>query len=170
MMQGLQKKEKQHIVSFSDGNLAENRAKQDELYEKNVEGDSIAHDIDAGRKLFSLVKGGKEDKLIDLLQKYKKENESNFEEVLEKMNLKIKNKKLERFVNQKDDRGNTPQHYAAKDGNKNILITLSDYGADLHAVGQNGLKVIDFAARYGEDQNGVWKCINFVNGKSKGKI
>ena len=61
-----------------------------------------------------------------------------------------------------DERGNTPQHYAAKCGHKEVITILSEYGADLQAVGQNKMKVVQFAARYGEDEEKVWESIQKI--------
>jgi len=39
---------------------------------------------------------------------------------------------------------------------------LETHGANLQAKGHNGLKVVQFAARYGENQEKVWDCIDKI--------
>ena len=111
------------------------------------------NELEAKRKLFKLSKLG-EERIADLkhllekvLHKFKDENKSKYKT------------KFDKFLNQKDDRGNTPQHYAAKGGHLEVIEILDEKGANLQAKGQNDLTVIQFAARYGENEERVWKCI-----------
>ena len=122
------------------------------------------NELEAKRKLFKFSKLG-EERIADLknllekvLQKFKDENKSKYKT------------KFDKFLNQKDDRGNTPQHYAAKGGHLEVIEVLDEKGANLQAKGQNDLTVIQFAARYGENEERVWKCIRMIIEMEKSTI
>ena len=51
----------------------------------------------------------------------------------------------------RDERDNTALHYAAKAGNLDICKLLQRKGADINAKGQNKMKPLQFAARYGDE-------------------
>jgi hypothetical protein len=112
--------------------------------EPHIEASKVEDDmneLEARRKLFKFSKLGEEriedfkQLLEKVLQKFKDENNSKYKT------------KFDRFLNQKDDRGNTPQHYGAKGGHLEAIEVLDEKGANLQAKGQNDLKVIQFAAR-----------------------
>ena len=94
--------------------------------------------------IFTLAKSGGKEQI-----------EKAIEEIKNKTQKKIK---LKAILNQKDDLGNTPQHYAARDGHADVLEHLIKNDADIEAQGQNDLKVFHFAARYGQDEEKVWEC------------
>ena len=64
----------------------------------------------------------------------------------------------------KDEQENTALHHAAKAGNLDICKILASSGADLKATGQNGMKVLPFAARYGDEKRTgeVWECMSWI--------
>ena len=68
------------------------------------------------------------------------------------------------LVKETDDRGNTALHYAVKAGNLEICKQLHESGADLNAKGQNKMKALQFAARYGDENRAmeVWKCMEWI--------
>ena len=68
------------------------------------------------------------------------------------------------LVEETDDRGNTALHYAVKAGNLEICKHLHESGADLNAKGQNKMKALQFAARYGDENRAVevWKCMEWI--------
>ena len=92
-------------------------------------------------------------------------NTKDLEELLK--NLKPEDKT--KLCQAKDENENTALHYAAKAGNLEICKILMKEGADTNATGQNGMKVLPFAARYGEEKNveEVWKCMVWVASESK---
>ena len=63
-----------------------------------------------------------------------------------------------------DEDKNTLLHCAAKAGNLNICQILVSSGADISATGQNGMKVLPFAARYGDEKRAdeVWRCMSWI--------
>merc|ERR1712192_119568 len=69
-----------------------------------------------------------------------------------------------RLVQEKDDRGNTAFHYAAKAGNLDVCKQLHKDGADINAKGQNKMKPLQFAARYGDEKRhkDVWECMQWI--------
>ena len=69
----------------------------------------------------------------------------------------------------KDEKGNTALHGAAKAGNLKICQILVDRGADLNATGENGMKILPFAARYGDEKRveEVWKCMKWIVTETK---
>ena len=64
----------------------------------------------------------------------------------------------------RDERDNTALHYAAKAGNLDICKLLQRRGADINAKGQNKMKPLQFAARYGDEKRAgdVWSCIEWI--------
>ena len=64
----------------------------------------------------------------------------------------------------KDESENTALHYAAKAGNLYICKILVSHNADPNATGQNGMKVLPFAARYGDEKRTgeVWECMSWI--------
>ena len=69
--------------------------------------------------------------------------------------------KIKSFLNEADERGNTPQHYAAKAGHLDIFDLLTRYGADAYVKGQHDLSVVEFAVRYGETEEKVWNFVEY---------
>ena len=71
----------------------------------------------------------------------------------------------ELMCQEKDEKGNTALHCAAKAGNLEICQFLVDKkGADIVAPGQNGMTPLQFASRYGCEENaeGVWSCMEWI--------
>ena len=56
-------------------------------------------------------------------------------------------------------------HHAAKAGNLEVCKRLVERGADLNAEGQDGMKILPFAARYGVEERAddVWKCMEWLS-------
>lgn len=69
----------------------------------------------------------------------------------------------------KDEKENTALHGAAKAGNLEICQILVDRGADLNATGENGMKILPFTARYGDEKRveEVWKCMKWIVTETK---
>ena len=69
----------------------------------------------------------------------------------------------------KNENENTALHYSAKAGNLEICKRLLKEGADTNATGQNGMKVLPFAARYGDEkrEKEVWECMVLIASESK---
>ena len=63
-----------------------------------------------------------------------------------------------------DERGNTALHYAVKAGNLEVCEQLHKSGADINARGQNKMKPLQFAARYGDEGRAeeVWTCMQWI--------
>ena len=72
----------------------------------------------------------------------------------------------------KDEWENTALHYAAKAGNLDICKILVSSGADLNATGQNRMKVLPFAARYGDEKRAaeVWECMSWIAKEMKKSV
>jgi hypothetical protein len=68
------------------------------------------------------------------------------------------------LCHERDERGNTALHYAAKAGNLDICKLLHSKGADVTARGQNKMTPLQFAARYGDEarQGDVWRCMKWI--------
>ena len=86
------------------------------------------------------------------------------EEHFRKLKFDVGNLKFRELVNEIDERGNTALHYAAKAGNLEICKWLYLIGADINARGQNKMKALQFAARYGDELRveEVWACIQWI--------
>ena len=71
---------------------------------------------------------------------------------------------IELMCQEKDEKGNTALHCAAKAGNLEICQFLCEKGANIVASGQNGMTPLQFASRYGCEENaeGVWNCIEWI--------
>ena len=80
------------------------------------------------------------------------------------LKLDVGNFKFKELVKEIDERGNTALHYAAKAGNLEICKWLYLIGADINARGQNKMKALQFAARYGDELRveEVWSCIQWI--------
>jgi len=79
------------------------------------------NELDYKTKLFKYSKSGTQDnELDDLLTKLKRELNVETQGTFFPWNLSLPNNKNKmkflKILNQTDDRGNTPQHYAAKNG------------------------------------------------------
>ena len=63
-----------------------------------------------------------------------------------------------------DERGNTALHYAVKAGNLEVCEYLHKNGADINAKGQNKMRPLQFAARYGDEgrPKDVWECMQWI--------
>ena len=85
--------------------------------------------------------------------------------------LDVGTTRIKDLVNEVDERGNTAFHYAAKAGNLEMCKWLVDKGADIAARGQNKMKALQFAARYGDEHRveDVWKCIQWIMEEYKRK-
>ena len=64
----------------------------------------------------------------------------------------------------RDERENTALHYAAKAGNLDVCKLLERGGADIKAEGENKMKPLQFAARYGDEKRAsdVWDCMEWI--------
>ena len=71
---------------------------------------------------------------------------------------------IELMCQERDEKGNTALHCAAKAGNLEICQFLYKKGADIVAPGQNGMTPLQFASRYGCEENaeGVWSCMEWI--------
>ena len=71
-----------------------------------------------------------------------------------------------------DERHNTALHYAAKAGNLETCKFLVEHGADINALGQNKMRPLQFAARYGDKDKGkeVWMCMKWMMEKDNDKV
>ena len=80
------------------------------------------------------------------------------------LKIDVGNFKFKQLVKEIDERGNTALHYAAKAGNLEICKWLHLIGADINARGQNKMKALQFAARYGDELRveEVWTCIQWI--------
>ena len=81
----------------------------------------------------------------------------------------LRDEDLKNLMLAKDEKGNTALHCAAKAGNLKICQILVDRGADLNATGENGMKILPFAARYGDEKRveEVWKCMKWIVTETK---
>ena len=81
----------------------------------------------------------------------------------------LRDEDLKTLMLAKDEKGNTALHGAAKAGNLEICQILVDRGADLNATGENGMKILPFAARYGDEKRveEVWKCMKWIVTETK---
>ena len=100
------------------------------------------------KNLFDLAKRGATGELKTLLDKVK--------------NTFDNDKKFKDFLDKTDELGNTPQHYAAREGHPHVIQTLAEFGADLQASGQEKMKVPFFAAHFGRDSDKIWECIEKI--------
>ena len=129
------------------------------------------HELEAKINIFKFAKLGESkelQKLLDLTLKKFRDEKS------DKKNISLNNtkykSKFDKFLNEPDDLGNSPQHYAARGGHLEVIRALDEKGANLQAKGQNDLKVAQFAARYGEDEHKVWECIKAIRDMEKPTI
>ena len=88
-------------------------------------------------------------------------------EVFEKLQTELKGLSGEeklKLVQDADDRGNTALHYAAKAGHLQVCKLLYASGADINKRGQNKMKPLQFAARYGDEKRpeDVWRCMEWI--------
>ena len=76
----------------------------------------------------------------------------------------MSDEKRHALLHEKDERGNTALHYRAKAGHLAVCKLLHSKGADITARGQNKMKPLQFAARYGDEKNPeeVWSCIEWI--------
>ena len=135
--------------------------------EAKKEIEDVNNELEARMNVFKYAKLGKDEELKELLNKLSKKfkNEKN----ISLSNKKYKSK-FDKFLNEPDEQGNSPQHYAAKEGHYEVIGVLGDKGANLQAKNQNDLTVAQFAARYGEDEQDVWKCIKKIIEREKRTI
>jgi ankyrin repeat protein len=78
------------------------------------------------------------------------------------MSLSVENS--QKLLQERDERGNTAFHYAVKAGNMNICKLFYGHGANINARGQNKMKPLQFAARYGDENRveDVWSCMDWI--------
>ena len=71
---------------------------------------------------------------------------------------------IELMCQEKDEKGNTALHCAGKAGNLEICQFLYKKGANIVAPGQNAMTPLQFASRYGCEENaeGVWTCMEWI--------
>ena len=107
------------------------------------------NELEERMNVFKLAKSDEHEELKNLLDKMSKKfkNEKNIS-----WSSKKYKSKFDKFLNEPDEQGNSPQHYAAKEGHYEVIGVLGDKGANLQAKNQNDLTVAQFAARYGEDE------------------
>ena len=69
-----------------------------------------------------------------------------------------------RLCHETDERGNTAFHYAVKAGNLEVCKELYRNGANVNARGQNKMRPLQFAARYGDEHRpeDVWQCMKWI--------
>ena len=69
-----------------------------------------------------------------------------------------------RLCQETDERGNTAFHYAVKAGNLEVCKELYRNGANVNARGQNKMRPLQFAARYGDEHRpeDVWHCMKWI--------
>ena len=102
-------------------------------------------------------------RLFKIARNNEQEEQSNLNE-LGRMLKSLRDADIEKLCQAKDEWENTVLHYAAKAGNLQICKLLVSRGADLSATGQNGMKVLEFAARYGDENaaSAVWECMVWI--------
>ena len=120
---------------------------EEDIPEKRVKSRTEFKENEVRKRLFQFVRSGKKDKLSDHLKHIQNHFQSS------------NANKMKMFLNEADERGNTPQHYAAKAGLTDIFDLLTEYGADVNAKGQHDLSIVEFAARYGENEEKVWNFL-----------
>ena len=95
-----------------------------------------------------------------------KDKQADLEKELEDLSVEERTK----LCKSEDERHNTALHYAAKAGNLETCKFLVGEGADISALGQNKMRPLQFAARYGDgakegDESrakNVWKCMKWI--------
>ena len=95
-----------------------------------------------------------------------KDKQVDLEKELEDLSVEERTK----LCKSEDERHNTALHYAAKAGNLETCKFLVGEGADISALGQNKMRPLQFAARYGDgakegDESrakNVWKCMKWI--------
>ena len=107
---------------------------------------------------------GDYDEVKQRLFKCARSKEAIPDEDFQTLKLDIGSFKFKKLVKETDERGNTALHYAAKAGNLEICKWLHLIGADINARGQNKMKALQFAARYGDELrvDEVWTCIQWI--------
>ena len=145
-------------ITIMEHNLEDDDAGLNDIPEvENAE--NTLNMVEASRKCFRFSKTGEwkelEKLLVQLLSQLKHEDKAR-NLICHSNEYKIK---LENFLNEKDKQGNAAAHYAAKGGHKEVIRILADYGANLQAKSQNNMNVLQFSAKYGEDEEKVWECI-----------
>ena len=103
----------------------------------------------------------RKEQLFQIAQNNEKDQQAN----LTRFEGCFKDIKAKKLCKAKDEKGNTGLHYAANAGNLEVCKRLVDRGADLNAEGQDGMKILPFAARYGVEKRAddVWKCIECLS-------
>ena len=95
-----------------------------------------------------------------------KDKQADLEKELEDLSVEERTK----LCKSEDERHNTALHYAAKAGNLETCKFLVGEGADISALGQNKMRPLQFAARYGDgakegDESRakkVWMCMKWI--------
>ena len=113
-------------------------------------------------------------KLFKIARNNEQDQHNNMNE-LERELGSLNEEDAKKVLQAKDEKENTHLHYAAKAGNLEICRHLAAKGANLNAAGENGMKILPFAARYGDGKrvDEVWKCMEFIASeikKSESKI
>ena len=103
------------------------------------------------------------EKLFKIARNNERDEQSNLNDLGE-MLKSLRDDDITKLCQETDELENTVIHYAAKAGNLQICKLLKSRGADLRATGQNGMKVLEFAARYGDEKaaDEVWKCMVWI--------
>ena len=110
-------------------------------------------------------------KLFKIAQNSEQNQANNLKEFNEELKG-LKKEEVTKLCQTKDDKENTVLHYAAKAGNLTVCQILVFSGADINATGQNGMKVLPFAARYGDEKkaNEVWACMSWIASEITGVV
>ena len=103
----------------------------------------------------------RKEQLFQIAQNNEKDQQNN----LMRLEECFKDVKAQKLCEAKDEKGITALHHAAKAGNLEVCKRLVKRGADLNAEGQDGMKILPFAARYGVEERAddVWKCIEWLS-------
>ena len=131
------------------------------------EGDCESPPGDLEETICETMKNVNLEEIKNELFKIAKNTEPNQRNNLIKVELELRalsDEDVKSLVLAKDEKENTALHCAAKAGNLETCKILKAQGADLNATGENGMKVLPFAARYGDGKRAedVWKCMEWI--------
>ena len=140
----------------SSGENDENNEEENEV----VEGKEFEERIEKG-KYFEIKKILNENKRPFKLWKYKMQKDGSsllyysvqfnltkiVKEIIRYCKNHLSKDELKNYINQKNDSGITPLHFASFKGNIDIIHRLIFYGADIYSLTNKNLNVIDFACQ-----------------------
>ena len=106
----------------------------------------------------------KKQKLFKCAQDKESKSFDQLNSILRNLSTGMSMEDQKKLLQERDDRGNTALHYAAKVGNLDVCKQLHKDGADINARGENGMKPLQFAARYGDEKRpeDVWECMQWI--------